>query len=318
MILSSNAKIKLMKAFANASLILLIILIIYSIRLRISEDVNKYPSLDKKQLEIISNLDKSGKDRPATNIKLDVDTQKLSAKSILVTDFNTDDVVYGYNISSKLPVASLNKLLTALTAVYLNPENSTDIVTINEYDYSSIPENKAGLIAGEKYKLNDLLASLLISSHNDTAYALALNFSGSIEEYTKNAQHLLEVFKLNSTVYDNPAGFDGIGFSTSVDLNRIARILLSSQYIRDVVASPSLEITDIDNKHNIKLKTTDLLLSTDERVVGLKTGTTDNAKQCLMTLVNISDKQFLITILGSDDRYSDSRYLINLLSDAIK
>lgn len=246
-----------------------------------------------------------------------IDLTALSAKNILIANLRSSEILAEKNSNDNIAIASLNKLMTLATVLSLSPKN--EIITIPEQDYSSIPEYKSGIIAGEEYYRNDLIAGMLIASSNDIAYALALNYGNSLENFSMLMNQTAKDLNLRSSNFINPAGFDVNGqYSNLTDLYTIVRYLWLSPGLQSYAGSSTKTISSINDisnhqKHLIEFKTTNLLLGKEYGVRGLKTGTTDEALECLITIIEKKGQQYVIMVTGSLDRYQDTLDIISKL-----
>ncbi|MDE7276814.1 MAG: D-alanyl-D-alanine carboxypeptidase, partial [Lachnospiraceae bacterium] len=105
---------------------------------------------------------------------------QLYAQAAVLMDADSGRVLYGKNENEVLPMASTTKIMTCILALeYGNPD---DIVEVSAYA-ASMPKVKLYMQEGEKYRLEDLLYSLMLESHNDSAVAIAEAVGGSVEEF---------------------------------------------------------------------------------------------------------------------------------------
>ena len=105
------------------------------------------------------------------------DPQNLYAKSAVLIDGDSGRVLYAKDADNAMPMASTTKIMTCILALeHGKPE---DIVTVSEYA-ASMPEVSLGMRTGEQFYLEDLLYSLMLESHNDTAVAIAEHITGSV------------------------------------------------------------------------------------------------------------------------------------------
>ncbi len=237
----------------------------------------------------------------------------LTAESVYAFDLGSATLLYEKNSRAKLYPASTIKMLTALVAVeYYQLE---DILSIDsEFE---IIGNKINLQPGDQLRVRDLLAALLLSSANDSAYLLANNYQGGLIAFVEAMNNKARELNLVDSQFLNPAGLDEVGqLSSARDLNILARELLKNDFLRELVATPYLEIKTIDNGDNnrpitiYQLFNTNQLLGTLGGVRGVKTGTTDRAGQVLVSLVERNGRQILISLMNSQDRYSDTEKLL--------
>jgi D-alanyl-D-alanine carboxypeptidase (penicillin-binding protein 5/6) len=122
---------------------------------------------------------------------------------------------------------------------------------------------------------------------------------------------------LKDSLFVNPAGFDQENiYSTARDLSVLAKELLKDEWLKAVVASKSAVIVEASGSAQHSLRNTNELLFELPEVKGVKTGTTDGAGQVLVALVEKNDRQILFVVMGSDDRYQDTKEMINWVDQA--
>ncbi|MBQ8730720.1 MAG: D-alanyl-D-alanine carboxypeptidase [Lachnospiraceae bacterium] len=107
---------------------------------------------------------------------------QLYAKYACLMDANSGRVLYSKDGDVAVPIASTTKLLTCIIA--LENGNMEDIVTVSK-NAAKMPDVQLNIVSGEQYKLKDLLYSLMLESHNDSAVAIAEHIAGSVEGFAK-------------------------------------------------------------------------------------------------------------------------------------
>lgn len=237
-----------------------------------------------------------------------VELPTLTARGVVVMDIESG--IYLYQKDSQLPLypASTTKIMTALIA--LDSYDLNHVITIAEEERTV--GNTMNLIRGEELLVKDLLAGLLISSGNDAALALALaypqtGYSGYVAAMNAKAQQL----GLRHTSYRNVSGLESPAHVTSAeDLAKLARIAYKNPVIRQLVGTKEMSITDQSGLFKHRLKNTNQLLGNVEGVVGMKTGWTDNAGECLVSVVDRNGREIVVVVLGSQDRFGESTALI--------
>lgn len=236
----------------------------------------------------------------------------ISAKAILAIDLDSQVPLYKKNTSQALPIASLSKLMTAL--VILEENNLDDIVTISN-EVNAIEGSRIWLYPGEKITVDNLIKGMLIKSGNDSAYELAKFNAGSLENFAQKMNKKAESLGLKDSHFLDPAGLDDLNNYSSVnDLSVISKHILKYSFIRKIVIMKETVISSVDGKISHKLQNTNQLLGSFLGVQGLKTGTTDLARECLISLLKVKDNDILIVILGSEDRYLDTKTLYHHLN----
>lgn len=230
----------------------------------------------------------------------------VSAKSVVVLDAKTGDVLYEKNPTSRLLPASTTKLLTALTAL----ENCSldQVVTV---DYVEKEPTQMGLFYGDKLTVESLLYGLLISSGNDAAYVLAYSCSPSVADFVSNMNEKARQLGLKNSLFTNPAGFDDPGeYSTAKDLAILARAAVTNPLIAKIVATKTTVVTDVTGNRSYYLENVNKLLGSVDGVDGIKTGQTEGALGNLITKTERSGNIIVTVVMGSVDRFEDSTVLI--------
>lgn len=250
--------------------------------------------------------------------------QTLSASGVIVTDLNSGQMLFGRAEDSARPMASLTKLMTALLIV----ENHAleERVTVPA-DIADTEGNIVYLPPGETFSVGDLLSALLITSANDAAVTLARFHSGSTDAFVAEMNRRARELGLTRTSYQNPAGFDAPTQKSSPrDLAWLAMFVLTKASIADRMA---LSNTQIHGSHGtvISLVHTHALLHINNQndsstgssvataavVQAGKTGTTDEAGQCLLSIVEVGGRRYVTVLLHSRDRYADLQQVLTLL-----
>lgn len=233
----------------------------------------------------------------------------ISALSALVVDAKTDKILYEKDLNKKLAPASTTKLMTAL--VSLDQYTWTDEVAMPKI-CTEIDTTKAWLPADSKYAYIDLLKSMLVSSAGDSACAISLGkvqYNQFLQMMNSRAKDL----NMATTNFSNPIGLDGLNgenYSTAWDLYLLAKAALDNATIREIVKTKEVDILSTDGKFSNKLFNTNVLLWQIPGTVGVKTGTTTEAGEVLTYSYEDKDKVIYIVVMGSKDRFYDTRVLL--------
>jgi D-alanyl-D-alanine carboxypeptidase len=234
-----------------------------------------------------------------------------NAKSVIIYDITSGQILVSKNADAKLPMASLTKLMTVLT-ILQDHQNLDELVTIPEGLPSlGAADQKINVSAGEQFVLRDLLKATLIYSANDVANSLAIWDSGSIDRFADKMNSQAKVWGLGDSHFVNPTGLDAINhYASSKDLLTLSSVIIQSPALRQIVNTEKATITSKDGKAYL-LTTTNHDLSLPS-VYGLKTGQTEAAGQCLILLARNKDGHEIITIvLNSPDRFGESLNMVN-------
>lgn len=247
-------------------------------------------------------------------IVIDVESN-ITADSVLVFDLSGSSIIAQKNAHTPRPVASLTKLMTAL--VIMENHSPYEIVTISQKMTEIVPA-KIWLLAGETLYIIDLMRALLIPSANDAALALAFFSAGGLEDFADIMNQRGKNLGLKNTQFKNPHGFDQKGgYSTARDLAFLTAFLLNrpdsiwGDFFRKTIATGKTQITSVNGAITHEFENTNDLLWSQYAIFGVKTGTTDQAGQCLILLYKYQGREFIVVILGSKDRYGDAKKILS-------
>lgn len=235
----------------------------------------------------------------------------LSASGVLIVDLDSGRTLYESRASVPRPMASLTKLMTAL--IIAEEHDLDEWVTIPK-SAESVEGSSAKLKAGERYRAGDLLTAALVKSANDAAFTLALYDAGSMDAFVDKMNARAKVLGLKGTTYANPIGLDEAAQkSTPRDLVWLSMYVLRKPEIASRMAmrhatilSESGTTVDLTHTHELMLKSSDIIAG--------KTGTTDAAGECLMSVVEVDGRRLAVILLNSSDRYADMRRVSAVLS----
>lgn len=237
----------------------------------------------------------------------EVITPAFSAKGIYAIDLATGEVLYSKNEEKPLLPASTTKIATALVA--LENYKLDDVVTVTRDRY--VDGQVMGLRKGEKIGVENLLYGLLVYSANDAAEELASFYPQGRQNFIEEMNKLAENHGMTKTHFTNPVGFDEyLHFSTPEDMEKLAVYALNNEIFSKMVSTQNYNAVSVDGKIIHKLKNTNQLLGKVDGVIGVKTGHTSNSGESLITLVERSGHKVLITMLGSGDRFGETKTLI--------
>ena len=237
----------------------------------------------------------------------------LSSDCALLINANTGKVVYAKNENVRHANASTTKIMTCILAL----ENCklNEKVTFSPYA-ASIEPSKLYANAGEVFYLKDLLYSLMLPSHNDTAVAIAEHVSGSTEKFVDLMNKKAAAIGCTNTHFATPNGLD-FGYdhyTTASDLAKIARYAIKRNMFRKLISTGYYSFSNLNTGRTYYIGTTNALLGNLPGVQGMKTGYTNKAGYCFVGL-SYSQKgnTYISVVLGgssSASRWEDSRRLL--------
>ncbi len=258
------------------------------------------------QVELVDAIELPLPKSPA--VKLTNQFPELTAQAIYALDLNSLTVLYEKNADTPLYPASTTKMMTALVAVD-HFDLGQELTVVSE---ATTAGTRLPLFPGQKMSVGDLLASMMIASANDSAYLLANHYPGGMTAFVQAMNQRALALGLEQTRFSNPAGLDESEQQSSArDLTVITRELLKNDFLRELVATPYLEIpSQMQNMPVYQLRSTNQLFGLIGGIKGVKTGTTELAGEVLITLIERDGHQILITLMNSQDRYADTSQLV--------
>lgn len=247
----------------------------------------------------------------------------ISAEAGLLVEVSTGKILYEKNAYKKMYPASTTKILTAILVIE-NCDIEKDIATVSETALSNIPSGyvTCNLQVGEEISIKDLLYALMIPSANDAAYVLAEYVGGSIDGFSDMMNKKAKEIGCNGTHFVNPNGIHNEDhYTTAYDLYLMANYAMKNNTFREVVSQTkyTLPATNKYQATDRVLTTTNELLKPNSRnyyyesAIGIKTGHTSQAGNCLVAESSKNGLDFISVILnggttpsGLNTRYTES------------
>ncbi len=237
----------------------------------------------------------------------------VSAKSAILIELESGDVIYEYNADSPLPMASTTKIMTALLAI--ENRKMTDTVCVSP-DAVGVEGSSVYLTKNEKLTMSDLVYALMLESANDAAAAIAIEISGSVAEFAELMNARAQKIGCDNTHFDNPHGLDGdTHYTTARDLAKIAAEALSNDIFREVVSTERHTIPLEGGGVRLLINHNRLLREIDS-VIGVKTGFTKKSGRCLVTAAEKDGVTVVAVTLSDPDDWRDHRALLSHGLDA--
>lgn len=230
-------------------------------------------------------------------------------KAALLMELHTGKVVWTKNENKRHAPASTTKILTALVA--LERSLLERIVTVS--DLAAATEgSSAYLRQGERVSLEELLYAALLQSGNDAAIAIAEGVAGSTEEFVKMMNETAQRLGANDSSFLNPHGLPQKGhYTTAKDLALITRAAMQNAKFREIVGT-RVHHWKIEGRKGI-IVNHNRLLGDYKGVIGVKTGYTVEAGQCLVAAARRGGATYLAVVLNSQGRaiWEDARELLD-------
>lgn len=239
-----------------------------------------------------------------------------NAKSAILIDAKSGEILYEKNSHEKLAPASMTKMMSMLLVIEAIEKGSIkwdDIITISE-NASGMGGSQILLETNEKMSVKDLFKGVAIASGNDAIVALAEATYGTTDEFVKAMNEKANSLGLTDSNFKNVHGLDEENhYSSAYDMALIAKELVRHKKV--------LEFTKIYEDYLRKgtdkelwLVNTNKLVRFYDGVDGLKTGYTPEAGYCLTATINKNDMRLISVIMGepsSKVRNKETTDLIN-------
>ncbi|MFY7817573.1 MAG: D-alanyl-D-alanine carboxypeptidase family protein [Akkermansiaceae bacterium] len=247
--------------------------------------------------------------QPLAGIIPDKAPPPVIAESAIVVDIGSGRVLYAKNADMPRPVASTQKIMTALCV--LEGGDIDKRVKIDVSDTQCEP-TKLYLKPGEVYSRRDLLKVLMVKSANDVGRALARDVAGSQEQFAQMMNQHAAALGMRQSRFQNPHGLPAANqFSTARDMAIAARQAYRSPLLRSFMATKEMVFT-FNNGKKIKLENTNRILKTVPYCNGMKTGTTNAAGRCLICTGELDNRAVIVVVLKSNtpNIWKDSENLL--------
>lgn len=254
------------------------------------------------------------------------DELSVNAKAALIVETNTGKIIYEKDIYEQNYPASVTKILTAILTI----ENCEldDVVTVSQTAISHIPTGYviAPLYIGEQITIKDLLYALMLKSANDAAYVLAEHVGGSVDGFSEMMNKKAEELGCKNTHFVNPNGIHNQNhYTTAYDMYLISNYAMKNETFKEVVSTYEYTLSPT-NKHPLKdriMKNTNNFVNPknvyyNKIINGIKTGTTKQAGNCLITDSSDNGLEFITVILGAqtaNSKFSETKKMISFAYD---
>lgn len=268
----------------------------------IPEDASKTASLPEPEIHI-----------PATTGM--PKEPSLHATYASVMDGDSLRLLYGKKSDKKAAMASTTKIMTAL--LVLESGRTGETVTASSRA-CSMPKVRLGMQRGEQFAMSDLLYSLMLESHNDTAVAIAEHMAGSVEAFAGQMNQKAEKLGMSDTHFVTPNGLDAEGHcSTPEDMCRLAAYAIQNESFLRLVQTKSHSFSNKKGSRTFSLTNRDAFLSYYDGALGIKTGFTNKAGYCFVGAARRGDVTLTSCVLAAgwppnkSFKWTDTRELMD-------
>lgn len=239
------------------------------------------------------------------------DSINLRADIACMICVDNDEAIFNKNYNKKSAPASLTKIMTALVALD-KCEDLQSPVVISQYAIDSLvgtDSSTAGLVPGEKVTMYDLLNCLLIKSANEAAIAIAEYVGGSVPAFLDMMNKKAKDLGCTGTNYVNVHGLDQDGqYTTAHDMYLICKEAMKNPVFKKIVGRTSYTMPKTNMNEERILPSTNFMINSNytdcyvSYATGIKTGTTDDAGRCFVTMASKNGYNYIAIVMGADPK----------------
>lgn len=225
---------------------------------------------------------------------------RLYAKSAVLMDAKSGRVLYEKNGYEHMPNASTTKIMTCILTLELG--NLEDEVSISSYA-ASMPKVRLGMRTDDKFYLRDLLYSLMLESHNDSAVAIAEHIAGSVEEFAKKMNQKAAEIGCEDTYFITPNGLDaqnegGVHGTTAQDLAKIMSYCIKNEQFLEITRTQNHQFTNVAGTKSYNCNNHNAFLQMMDGALSGKTGFTGNAGYCYVGALEREGRTYVVALLA--------------------
>lgn len=233
-------------------------------------------------------------------------TAVAQGSSCALVETTTGRLLKEENGHVQMPMASTTKVLTAICVI----ENADldEIVKIPRKAVG-VEGSSIYLVEGEELTVKELLFGLMLRSGNDSAVALALHVSGSIDEFAKLMNDTAVDAGATSSHFSNPHGLhEDDHYTTAVDLALITARAMRNPVFREIVSTKNVTISGEPKRY---LQNKNKMLWNYEGAIGVKTGYTKVAGRCLVSAAERDGEEYIAVVLNTGNMWEKCAALLD-------
>ena len=232
----------------------------------------------------------------------------LKAKSAILVDAETGQVLYELRTDDRRAMASTTKMMTAI--LLIERGNLDDLVVATENAIRTRYAN-LNMTPGETIPLRDMLYAILLRSSNDGSVAAAEYLCGTEERFVELMNEKARELGLANTHFANSHGLDDPNhYSTARDLATLARYCIQNPLFNQIVRTQKARILRSVNQDDVVVTTHARVLKNLPGADGIKTGYTAKAGRCFVGSVTRNGWRLISVVLGSTDADRDTQSLV--------
>ena len=228
------------------------------------------------------------------------DDLQLHAKYAVLLDGDSGRVLYGKNEDTPAPMASTTKIMSCVIALEYGLKEMT--CTTSTYA-ASMPDVQLNAKKGETFTLNDLLYSLMLESHNDSAVAIAEHVGGSVEKFAEMMNEKAKEIGCEHTHFITPNGLDakdetGSHGTTAKDLATIMSYCIKNDTFLKITQTKQYSFQNVEGSRSFTCNNHNAFLQMMDGALSGKTGFTADAGYCYVGALKRGERTFVVSLLA--------------------
>ncbi len=241
-----------------------------------------------------------------------------NAKSAILIEASTGEIIFEKNSHERLVPASMTKMMSMLLIVE-NIEKGViswdEMVTVSE-NASSMGGSQILLETNEQMNVRDLFKGIAVASGNDAVVAMAEKIAGTEDAFVSMMNNRATELGLKDTSFKNPHGLDAANhYSSAYDMAIIARELVKHEEVLKYTSIYEDYLRQNTDKE-IWLVNTNKLVRFYDGVDGLKTGYTSEAGYCLTATAKRNGMRLIAVVMGEPDSKTRNAEITSMLDYA--
>lgn len=248
--------------------------------------------------------------------------EELYAQSAVLMDADSGRILFEKNGQEALAMASTTKIMTCILAL---EQGDLDSIVTASQNAASQPAVRLGVSDGQQFVLRDLLYSLMLESHNDSAVVIAEAIGTSVEGFADLMNEKAEQIGCSNTYFITPNGLDaedenGMHHTTAEELAKIMKYCIMESPKKDlflkITQTAEHSFSDIKGNANYQCRNHNALLQMMSGALSGKTGFTNEAGYCYVGALENEGRTFIVSLLAcgwpnhKGYKWSDSRKLL--------
>ena len=234
------------------------------------------------------------------SISLATGFPKINSKYLEIYDLTDNKILYEIDSNKEVPIASLTKIATIITAIE-NIEDVDEEVVITQEIINTLDDDVsiAGLKVGDRVTYRDLLYASMVPSGADAVHAIAIFKFGSLDNLLEMTNELVVRIGLSNTHFTNLIGLtESNHYSTADEVRKLLVYALDNPLFKEIYSTKKYRLSN-----GLKIKSTlykyNMSNKDIKKIIGSKTGYTSAAGYCMAALTSINGHEIIIITLGA-------------------